>query len=573
MTRICLGLLALMVSGPFLFPFHTDPITSFWSEWWAAALGLGAAVAGLLAMRGRPLSLPPTLGVFAAVLAVLLIQFLLGRLAFPHLGLLYAVYLLWAALLLMLGRQLADTIGLARLASVLASAFAFGALIGAAIALAQWLGVAGGVPWIFPRLGSPVYANLGQANHHAHYSWLGIISLFYLRGRGWLSRSLLWLLLLPIALGSVISGSRSVFLYPVVIFLAVAWARRAEPRGAAASLWVDAAVLLPVVIALSYFGAWASAYLPSAASMSGSRLYESVSGPSVRMALARTAWSVFLDQPWLGQGAGNYSWASFLAAAGRIGDEPFQVAEHAHNILLQGLAEFGAPAVIVVLALLLVWAKRFFGRPWGLEEFWCAAVLGIGAVHALLEYPLWYAYFLGPTALLLGATDSGRAIVLGGRRVAIYLFLVALAGISILGSLRTDYAAIETASNQPLAAHPDRERAWQISMARLLGLQKESLLSPWALLAFAELAEPSRQQVQHRVTLCERGIRFAPARSLLTRCAIQLAIAGRTADAQQLVHSVLRAFPAEREATTNELAKAAREYPETVPLWQLSLDK
>ncbi len=524
-------------------------------------------------MRERLLPLPATLGIPAVLVLTLLLQFMLGRLAFQQIGLLYAVYLLWAGLLLILGRQLADTIGLSRLAGVLASAFALGALIGAAIALAQWIGIAGGVPWIFPRLGNAAYANLGQANHHVHYSWLGIASLFYLRGRGWLSRPLLWLALLPIALGSVISGSRSVFLYPVIILLAIAWARRRDPRGMTASLWVDAAVLLPAVIALSYFGSWASSYFPGAASMSGSRLYESVSGPSVRMALVRTAWSVFLDQPWLGQGAGNYSWASFLAAAGRTGDEPFQVAEHAHNFILQGLAEFGGPTVVVVLALLLSWARCFVGRPWGLEQFWCAAVLGIGAVHALLEYPLWYTYFLGPTALLLGATDSSRAISLGGRRVAIYLLLVALAGISILGSLRTDYAAIDAASNQPLAAHPDRERAWQISMARLLGLHKESLLSPWALLAFAELAEPSREQIKDRITLCERGIRFAPARSLLTRCAMQLAIGGREADAERLIHSVLRAFPTERAATVDELSKGALTFPEIKPLWQLSVGK
>jgi hypothetical protein len=573
MTKVSLGLLALMVSGPFLLPFHTQPIGAFWSEWWAAAFGLGASFSGMLAMRGRPLTLPPTLGVPAVVLLVLLVQLILGRLAFQQIGLLYAAYLLWAALLLTLGRQLADTIGLARLTGVLASAFAFGALLGAGIALAQWLGIGAGVAWMFPHMGGGAYGNLGQANHHAHYSWLGIASLFYLRGRGWLSRPQLWLAVLPVALGSVVSGSRSVLLYPMIMFLAIAWARRQESGGVATFLWIDVAALLPLVIALNVLAAWAAPFLPAAAAMPASRLYESVSGPSVRMAVARAAWTAFTEHPWLGQGVGNYSWASFLAAAGSAGEEPYQVAENAHNFVLHGLAEFGAPVTAAVIVLLLFWAKRFMGRPWGLEQFWCGAVLGIGAAHALLEYPLWYAYFLGPAALLLGAADSGKAMLLSGRRIALYLVLVALVGISILTSLRLDYTALEAASNQPLAAHPDRERAWQISMERLLRLHKESLLSPWALLAFAELAEPSRQQVAHRVTLCERGIRFAPARSLLTRCAMQIAISGRATDAQQLVLSVLRAFPAEREATADELGKAAREYPEIVPLWHLSLDK
>ncbi len=223
---MCYGLLALMASGPFLLPFHTEPIPGFWSEWWAAALGLAAALAGLLAGRDRPLALPPTLGIPAVVLLALVLQFMFGRLEFPQVGLLYAVYLLWAALLMILGRHLADTLGLARLAGLVAGAFAVGALADAAIALAQWLGIAGGVPWIFPNAGGVAYANLGQANHHAHYSWLGVASLFYLRGRGWLSRRLLWLALLPIVLGSVISGSRSLLLYPLILLGALAWARR-----------------------------------------------------------------------------------------------------------------------------------------------------------------------------------------------------------------------------------------------------------------------------------------------------------------------------------------------------------
>ena len=78
------------------------------------------------------------------MLLALLLQLMVGRLEFPQIGLLYAAYVLWAALLLILGRHLADAVGLARLAGVVAGAFAVGALANAAIALAQWLGIAGG---------------------------------------------------------------------------------------------------------------------------------------------------------------------------------------------------------------------------------------------------------------------------------------------------------------------------------------------------------------------------------------------------------------------------------------------
>lgn len=594
MMKACLGLLALMVSGPFLLAFHTEPIPSFWNEWWAGALGLGAAVTGLFAARDR-LPISPLLTIPALLLATLLVQFALGRLAFPQVGMLYAVYLIWAGMLMVLGLHLAATIGLARLADLLAAAIVLGAVMSAVVALAQWLGIANQVPWIFPNAGGTIYANLGQANHHAHYSWLGIASLFYLRGRGYLSWPLLWLLILLTAFGTVLSGSRSVFLYPLVLLAALALARRRDPQGPAGSLIASAAMLLPMLVVLSFFGTWASPRIPEfwtwlgsilsspeiggAASVAGgsatagARLYESVSGYSPRLAITRVAWAAFVDQPWLGQGAGNYSWASFVAAAGRSDDEQFMVAEHAHNLVFHLLAEFGAPLTMAVVLLLALWVKQFLRQPWRLEHAWCGAVLGIGAVHSLLEYPLWHSYFLGLTALLLGATDGGKVFMLAGRRVIIYLVLAVLAGAFILGNLRADYSKIETATYQPLAAHPDREQAWRISMDRLLKLHRESLLAPWVLMAFTNLSEPSRQQAQDRADLCQRGIRFAPARSLVTRCAMQQAIVGRDQDARTLIVAVLRAFPADRAATVDELAKAAKEFPEVVPLWQLGLHK
>lgn len=573
-----------MVSGPFLLPYHSMPIPGFWSEWWAGALGLAAAMAGLIAIRGRSLMLPQVLVVPAVLLLTLLLQFGFGRVVFPQIGLLYAVYLLWAAMLMVLGRYLADEIGLARLADVIASALVLGALIGAAIALAQWLGMNAGRGWIFPKVSDAVYANLAQPNHHSHYSWLGIASAFYLRGRGLLSRHLLWGLILLIAFASVLSGSRSVFVYPVVLLAVIVWLRLREPHGQGSVLLTDAALLLPVVIALSFFGAWATRQLPdlsvwlglslqvgSGVTVAGSRLYELVSGSSARLEIARSAWSAFLEHPWLGQGVGNYTWASFIAASSHAGDEPFRVAEHAHNVVLQLMAEFGAPATGMVMLALGIWFKRFLGSRWGLEQFWCGAILGIGLVHALLEYPLWYAYFLGPAALLLGATDSRPVMMLPARRAIVYMILFSLLGAFILTSLRKDYTTIEAVSNIPLAAHPDRERAWRMSMDRLLRLQNESLLSPWALLAISTLAEPSRLQAQDRTVLCERGIRFAPARLLVARCAMQLAIVGRDQEARQLTLAVLRAYPLQRAATVEELTSATLEYPEIGPLRAIAL--
>lgn len=110
-------------------------------------------------------------------------------------------------------------------------------------------------------------------------------------------------------------------------------------------------------------------------------------------------------------------------------------------------------------------------------------------------------------------------------------------------------------------------------MDHVLQVHRESLLSPWALWTFGHLGRASRQQAQDRADLCERGIRFSPARWLVTRCAMQLALAGRDQDALQLILAVLRAYPAELGITIEELSKGATDYPEIEPLWRMSFGK
>ncbi len=564
-----------------------------------------AGVTGLLAVacallhrycrREEALTIPFLLLIPAVLLTGLLIQIAIGRLVFPQLGVLYACYVLWAALLMFLGRYLADVVGLSRFVEVLAVAIALTATLGAVITIAQWMGETDRAPWIFPYLGRGGYSNIGQANHHAHYSWLGIASALYLQEKARLSRAVLWSLLPLICFGSVLSGSRSVFLYLLVLLAVLAWRRYQNSKVPVAKLWSDAIFLVPVLITLNFVGSWAAprvpefhAWLhgipqaqsagynevqPNALLMPGVRLRESVSEPSERAAVARGAWAAFTEHPWLGQGASNFRWASFMASVERDDDTSIRVGEHAHNVVLQLLAEFGAPVTVMVLLLVIVWMKAFLRQPGSLEHYWCAAVLGIGAVHSLLEYPLWYSYFLGPTALLLGATSSGRSVVVSTQRGAAYLCLVAVSGVLILGNLLSDYRKMEVATNLPFALHADPERAWRISMDHVLQVHRDSLLSPWALWTLVILAEPSRQQAQDRADLCERGIRFSPARWLVTRCAMQLALAGRDQDARHLILAVLRAYPAERGTTIEELAKGGRAYPEIEPLWRASLGK
>lgn len=108
--------------------------------------------------------------------------------------------------------------------------------------------------------------------------------------------------------------------------------------------------------------------------------------------------------PWGGVGIGefNRAWTLELFSQAR----PVAFFDHTHNIVLQLLAELGLPAGTLVVALLLYALWRAARAP-SLEQRCAFVMVAMTVLHSQLEYPLWYAHFLFPTALLLGLCLAG----------------------------------------------------------------------------------------------------------------------------------------------------------------------
>lgn len=502
------------------------------------------------------------------------IQLALGLVATPSMALIYVLYLTWAGLLIVLGRNLRESLGHHVFVDGVACGFLFGALIGACLSLMPQVGEGGGASIFYLASNGGATGNVGQRNHHVHHLWLGIASTLYLLDRKFLSRYWAWLVIALLCLGSVIAGSRSVFLYAAFLTLLAVYARRHRKLEGQKLLARDALLLLPAVlvanaligllsvIAQSNIGSGAVPAMNGASS--ASRLYTSLAESSDRWLIARTAWAAFVDTPWLGHGPGGYPWASFVASSFLAGRGV--VAEHAHNVVLQSLVEFGVGITVVVLVLVFMWGRRFVHEIPHDVGGWYASILGIGGLHALLEYPYWYTYFLGATALLVGASDAGICISRAVKRLRGYVVIVGVAGSLVLAFLRIDYAAIETILTYPRGVHGDQNRAWQASMSKLAALYQNSLLSPWALLVLVNVAEPSQRAARDKAELCNEGIRYMPARELVLRCAIQSTIAGFGDTGEGLLGMILRAYPQDEGRTIDEWSAAELVFPQVAAL-------
>ena len=225
----------------------------------------------------------------------------------------------------------------------------------------------------------------------------------------------------------------------------------------------------PLLYAAAWFGMAEWAQL-SAHSFGGTqRLAESdISGS--RFGIWANTLDLIRAHPWAGVGFGEFNFAWTLTP---FPGRPVAFFDHTHNLPLQLAVELGLPLASLVLGLLLwgLWlgARRALQAPGDLGTAQRSAMLMVLMIglHSLLEYPLWYAYFLLPTAWAWGfalqgddsaAASEGRAPALVSPSAPPSL-LPALGGLLlVLGATLSvlDYARVAAifsaqSDDQPLA--------------------------------------------------------------------------------------------------------------------------
>ena len=126
---------------------------------------------------------------------------------------------------------------------------------------------------------------------------------------------------------------------------------------------------------------------------------------SSRFGIWSNTLSLIAMHPWLGVGFGDFNFAWTLTP---FPHRPGAFFDHTHNLVLNFAVELGIPLALVVLGLLVyaLWkalrnaideGRASVPGPVPLHRAAFVMVLMVG-VHSMLEYPLWYSYFLLPTA-------------------------------------------------------------------------------------------------------------------------------------------------------------------------------
>lgn len=545
LAHISLAFVGLMWVLPFLHYRHQLPLTTFDQEWWSVLLGMLALTLLLARDYWQQFEIPRIVQLPVALIIVVWLQRMLGKIPYSDQALLDTLYLLFAALLMLLGARLRDIFGMARLAQVLAIFLLIGAELSALIGVQQHYR-------LFPllddvivaKISSGVFGNLAQPNHFANYIALGLASLGLLHQQHRLKAGYVAVLAAPLLLVMTLSGSRSTWLYLVLMAgLALWWARRdAALRPLLRyGLWLIAGFgMMHVIVQISF----TSTAAPGGSISTVQRMMGDETGSgSIRLYLWREALLMFSQSPWLGVGFGQFAWHHFQLVP--VLQPPANITglyNNAHNLFLQLAAEAGIAGLLALLAATGAWLYGLRRATLDAAHWWGLTALGIQAIHSMLEYPMWYTYFLAVAAILLGALDATRYrpnIGLAGRISVAAIWLLGLMALVQLDTVNRNLLKVQAISLQPMS----NDAAVARMRDALVPVQEGPLLSAYAELPLSGLLAIDSDHIEEKLAMNSRVLRFMPIGTVAYRQAMLLAQANQQEQARTVMEQAIWSYP------------------------------
>jgi O-antigen ligase len=558
---------------PFLHFSHAHPITTFYQEWWSGLLGVMAMV--LLVERSywdKP-EVPRIAQLPLALIVVVLLQWLLGKVAYFDQALLYVMYLLFAMLLMLLGARLRDILGVKKLSYLLAITLLVGAELNAFVGVLQhfsWHTIFDHV--VIAKMSAVVYGNLAQPNHFANYIALGMISLGFLFQQKKLKSGYVALLAVPMLFVMTMSASRSSWLYLLLMAAMAWWWSR---RDASLKPLLRYSVLLIAGFGLMHLVVQMQVMTTETGSINTvARLLDHEETGDIRLYLWHEAGLMFMHSPLLGVGFGQFAWQHFQLLPELKQSNILGLYNNAHNLVMQLAAETGAIGLLIFFASIGVWVNAVRKIKLEAEHWWGYAILGVLATHSLLEYPLWYSYFLAVAAVLLGMFDETRYRLklhfVGRMSMA---FMLAM-GLIMLLQLTLGYKGMEKMLATSSASGASAPASSASRRDTLIALHGVPLLSPYAELFMSERMATDAQYANEKLALNTRVARFVPIAVVVYRQALLLAQIGQLAQAKTIWNQAIWSYPGDRLTQQQKLtALAAKDPAHFSGLLEFALEK
>jgi O-antigen ligase len=374
------------------------------------------------------------------------------------------------------------------------------------------------------------FGNMAQANHLATYiAFAMAAALYFVQSRR--LPVVVWLVLSAIfSAGLALTVSRGPWLQMGVIVLAGFWMAFGLDRSKGADGFggfgdslnskKKRAWILPIVLAILFFAVnaairWANVRYQLELGQSAAERMQDANQIAPRLALWKYGWTMFLTHPLLGVGWGEFPVHQFEFVRELGGVE---IANNSHDIFIDLLAKTGLLGTAIVLLSVAGWLVRVVRAPQTPARIFGLALLGVLMMHALVEYPQQYMFYLMPAMLIFGLLETRPLrLVSRGFSYGLYVVLI-LTGLASLYPILRDYNRSEVLYYGSRPAEQYRE-------------DPSVLFRAWGEYGAATLVPITPQNLPAKLAMHQQALALLPGETVLRRYVVLQALDGETGDA------------------------------------------
>lgn len=558
LSIFCLACLSLMFAAPFIVSYQTLPIVTFHKEWIAAFFAVLAAL--YLLVRIENFQFPLIAFMPIALMLILGVQIAVDKADYWQNHYLVMLYLGMTALLMVIGANLKNALGLDKIVPVLSWTLVVMALAVFATILIG-LTITDADSFLAKAILTGRAGNIGQVNHFSNYVALATGSLSYLL----LTKRIKFLPYLLIAtvfmLALALAGQRMAIIYVFVLSIG-GWLLAKtdnDPEIAICArklLW-----LIPIFIVVQCVLPYLSFLNPSLSPVE--RLAQTAGGSSTRLMIMQQAWELFKTNPLLGAGWQEFAWYNFNQTENY--PDLKGIWNHAHNLLMQLLAEMGVFAALILLIACVFWLIAQRNQKMNAERWWVLALLSVLAIHSMLEYPLWYTYFLAIAALLLGLGEQ-HVFSCRFRLAPIMFTAVFIFGSWSLGNLLFHYHSLHTTLTEFREGNVENAQITD-KLVLLNKLRKSSPLTAYIDNVIIRVLPDHPDLLADKLTINTRVVEFWPGKVESYTQATLLALNDQPEAAEKMMLIAAKKFPEYRKVYLRQImGKAVRGETRLLPL-------
>lgn len=384
-----------------LSPFHTYPWVTFSSE----LASFGAALAIVTLFLTKEIKIPRPQILMLGIVLLPLLQFCFGLILDFSVAFLSFAYLFIFWLMMICGYNLSLQaenreklmIGFSLLVLV-------AGLLSSFIAIVQWLNLESYIPGVMVLKTSRPFANFGQPNNLSTFLVMGLMGGLYLYEK---RKASLWLLItssLILLFTIALTQSRTAWI--VCIFFFFYWIYKQHKNNPRFNfpkllLWTSLYFLIAGYL-LPYLTQFMTSHLDTGVTHTASIVQRAGSGHE-RLGMWMQILNAIVERPLFGYGWNQTS----IAVVESIEFNTVQVwFNSAHNIVLDLLIWNGVPLGVLIIGYLSLWLLWL--NKTAKDSTSIIAILMVCAIliHAMLEFPQRYAYFLLPMGFLLGLIQA-----------------------------------------------------------------------------------------------------------------------------------------------------------------------